>query len=302
MERRRFGRSDIELSVLTFGSMGLDPARIDVAAAVRLLLGLCDAGVTSFHSSAEYASYELFTAAVRQLRHVAPAATVTHICKIALPDWDGRFTRGALTARVDAELSALAAERIDVVQWLLRSSPLADPSRLAALGAMAGEFAAEWADLREAGKVGVLASFPYSTAFAAAVLDVAPLGGFVTYLNLAERELVGLLPAIVELGQGVAAIRPLGAGRFAAGGAETAALADTLGVAPDDLAATALRFPLLHPAVASVIVGVSSPAHAARAVEALDGVRPDPDRFAVLVAQLDAADGPAGRAGTPTTT
>jgi aryl-alcohol dehydrogenase-like predicted oxidoreductase len=55
---------------------------------------------------------------------------------------------------------------------------------------------------------------------------------------------------------------------------------------PSGVTDLALRFPLWHPAVATVIVSISSLAHADEALDAVSGARPDIERFVNLAAAL----------------
>lgn len=253
---RRFGSSDVTVSTFTFGSMRLDG--VGRADAAWLLAYLHERGVTTFHSSHEYAGHDMFCALMRMLRK-----PVVHVAKIAVPHFEERdFSAVRFREHVDRELTALGVGRLDIVQWLVRSKPIADVPRLGILQRCAEEMARVWEALVAEGKVGVLTSFPYSPTFAAAALAATPCAGLVSYLNVVERELVPLLDDMATRGQGLLAIRPLCAGQL-----------------PADVAVgEALRFPLLHPAVASVVVSVSSVAHAAEVLDALGD--PPSDRVA----------------------
>jgi aryl-alcohol dehydrogenase-like predicted oxidoreductase len=107
--------------------------------------------------------------------------------------------------------------------------------------------------------------FPYSVAFLQAALDLPWVDGVIDYLNLLELDAAPFLDAIAASGRGFAAIRPLAAGKLA------------------DRAAEALRFPLLHPATASLILTASSPANVAMALEAAR-TQADPAAFTRMLA------------------
>jgi aryl-alcohol dehydrogenase-like predicted oxidoreductase len=284
------------VSAVTFGSMRLEPARIDQDAAIRLVEAAWDAGIDTFHSSSEYPTHRFFCEVLRAVRGRRPEFRPVHVSKIAVPhfeDPDG-FSPPLLRTRVEEQLAELGAERLDIVQWLLRSKPIADAPRLAELERSRESLAEVWSALHREGKVGTLASFPYSMPFAERALDVPPCRGFVTYLNVAELELVPLLPSIERQGQGVIAIRPLSAGRMGPqlwhgtnpDDSRLRTALEHLGVGPNEATSFALRFPLLHPAVASVMLSVSSAEHLHAAHTALEGVSADAARFTEIAARL----------------
>jgi aryl-alcohol dehydrogenase-like predicted oxidoreductase len=297
MRPRPFGRAGVEVSPLAFGPMRLDPQRLSVEGAARLLEHVWDSGVTAFHSSAEYEAHGFFCEALSRLRARRPGARPVHISKIAAPHFeDAGFSAALLKARVEAQLRDLGAERLDVVQWLVRSKPIRDEVRLATLAGCREELAGLWADLQREGKVGALASFPYSRPFAERVLELPACEGLVTYLGPAELEMVPLLDGLAAAGQGFVAIRPLFGGRISEalwsgeGGdlpaAERARLRrgfEALGVGAAEAAAFSVRFPLLHPAVSSVLLGVSTVEHADAAIAAVAGATPDRARFEEIV-------------------
>jgi aryl-alcohol dehydrogenase-like predicted oxidoreductase len=261
MERRALGASSVDLSVLTFGSMRMEVYPAPDAHWERLLLRLVDAGATSFHSSHEYDSYARFCRVIQKVRRARPAARLQHIVKIAAPSFDEtRFDAALFRARVESELTNLGTERIDVVQWLVRQTPNSDERRLAVLHESLPQFAVEWEALRAAGKVGALASYPYTPRFAEEIVQVKMCAGLTSYLNPAELEYGDLLDGLAARGQGFIAIRPLVAGKFR------------------DVR-LALRFVLLHPAVASTILSVSSISHAEEAVAAVHSVPADAAEF-----------------------
>src|SRR5271154_5862897 len=132
--RRAFGRSGVGLSTLAFGTMRLMAPKFDADSALALLLHLSDHGVTSFHVSHEYESYAFVCDALAALRQARPAAPIELIAKIAAPHFDETgFSADRLRERVEALLERLPAERVDVVQWMVRHTPNEDAPRLAIL-------------------------------------------------------------------------------------------------------------------------------------------------------------------------
>jgi len=251
-----------------------------------------------FRSSHKYDSFVFFCKVMRAFRRARPNAEIEHISKIGVPHFDeDGFSPRRLVELVDTQLKALGAMRIDIVQWLLRHSPNDDAHRLPLLEACREDIAETWAELRIAGKVGVLASFPYSPNFADAALRLPSCRGLVSYLNPVELDDTFFLDRLQRDGQGFVAIRPLFAGRVTSRAmfddSETTAMLTPmfrkLGIAPEDVTHFALRFPLLHPAVSSVMVGVSSLAHAEAAIDATKEVAPNKAEFVRAVGAFRSA-------------
>jgi aryl-alcohol dehydrogenase-like predicted oxidoreductase len=262
--RRAFGHGGVELSALALGTMRLMPPKFDAASALSLLLHLSDRGVTSFHVSHEYESYAFVCEAMAGLRRARPAAPVELIAKIAAPHFDETgFSAERLRERIEAILLTLPAERVDVVQWMVRHTPNEDAPRLAILerDRLAEAGAAE--RLKAEGKVGAFAVFPYSEPFRRAALAQPFVDGLVDYLNPRELEAGPWLDALQARGQGFVAMRPLFAGEVSRD--------------PGSVDA-ALRFPLLHPATAAMVVSLSDTRQADQAIAAA-GTGSDPDAF-----------------------
>jgi aryl-alcohol dehydrogenase-like predicted oxidoreductase len=252
--RRAFGGSGVELSALALGSMRLTPPRFDSDSALALLLHLSDHGVTSFHVSHEYDSYPFVCDALAALRRARPSAPVELIAKIAAPHFDeASFSADRLRARVEALLGRLPADRVDVVQWMVRHTPNEDAPRLAILDRDRVAVAEAAAGLKADGKIGAFAVFPYSTPFRRAALAESFVDGLVDYLNPSELDAAASLDALDARRQGFVAMRPLFAGQLARDPASVDA---------------ALRFPLLHPATASMVISLSDIRQANQAIAA----------------------------------
>ena len=265
--RRPFGASGVELSALGFGVMRLAEKGFDADTAADFVTRLYDRGVTTFHVSHEYESHALACAALRGLRRRRPGARIEVVAKLAAPHFDqtgfdGRHAEGL----IEALRRDLDVERIDLVQWMVRHTPNTDAPRLAILARDADRAGAVWAGLRQAGRIGALGVFPYSDAFAQAALDLPWVDGIVTYLNLEETEAAAYLDRLWTEGRGFVAIRPLNGGRLAAN------------------VRNAIRFPLLHPAVASTLLSVSTQAQAAEAIDAARQAVPDREAFQAALA------------------
>lgn len=202
----------MNLSKLTFGSMRLDERPLDDAAWIRLLQASHELGVTALHSSTEYGSFARFCGIARAL-----GRPVHHVVKLAEPHFgDAGFDRARLVAKVDAYLDALGAERLEVVQWMWRGDLKDEPGRLAGFARAAPELAEAFAALRAAGKLGAVATFPYTAGFCDAVIDARFGDAIAVYLNPLERELVPQIERAADAGMATVAIRPLAAGKAVA--------------------------------------------------------------------------------------
>ncbi|NDJ17889.1 aldo/keto reductase [Myxacorys almedinensis] len=309
MNRREFGHTGIYLSPITFGSMRLAPDRVRLDLAVEMITRMAERGLTTFHSSHEYESYPFFCEVMQEFRSKKPSAEVVHIAKIAVPHFhDATFTGSRLSTLIEDQLRALGTERIDIVQWLVRHQPNEDEQRLTILAECQQALTATWERLHGEGKVGVLTSFPYSVPFAREVLKLPLCEGLVTYLNALELDMVPFLDAMEKAGQGYVAIRPFHAGLITTenmgqsscgsfgvalcanrSNAQMEKLVSTLrilNVPEDTVTDFALQFPLLHPAVASVIVSVTSLNHADEVMDASDRAIVDKETFTKTINSL----------------
>jgi aryl-alcohol dehydrogenase-like predicted oxidoreductase len=267
--RRAFGGSGVELSTLALGTMRMMAPRFDADSALRLLLHLADHGVTSFHVSHEYDSYRFVCDALAALKRARPSAGIEIIAKLAAPHFDETaFSPQRLSERIDGLLQRLPAARIDVVQWMIRHTPNEDAPRLDILARDRGAIAEAAGRLKADGKIGAFAVFPYSEPFRQAVLPEPFVDGLVDYLNTSELEAAPWLDRLLAAGQGLVAMRPLFAGKLA----QDPAAADA-----------ALRFPLLHPATAAIVVSLSNLAQAEQAIVAA-GVTADEGAFCAALA------------------
>jgi aryl-alcohol dehydrogenase-like predicted oxidoreductase len=245
MRARRFGTSSVELSPLTFGTMRLDERRLDDAACEILIRESLARGITTFHSSSEYPPFGRFCGLLRHLRAERPE--MQHIVKLAEPHFgDASFEEGRLRVKVDAYLAELGIRRIDIVQWMWRGDLKQEEERLAGFARQREAIQAAFDALRREGKIGAVATFPYTTGFADAVLSAHFGDGLAVYLNPIEQGMRGHVERAASIGAGVVAIRPLAAGQAAAAGID---------------AATCLQDVLGREGVSTAVVTYSSPEH-----------------------------------------
>jgi aryl-alcohol dehydrogenase-like predicted oxidoreductase len=288
---RRFGAGPVELSALAFGSMRLPPDADD-ATLTGLLVECLDAGVTTMHSSSEYDTFPRFTRLLASACRTRPDVGVQHVVKLAAPHFgEPGFSAADLEQKVAAYRDALRADQLDVVQWMLRFDLQQEARRRQMLADDAARIGDAVAALQARGWLRAFACFPYTRGFADDVLGQPWCAGLVDYLNLVELASVPLLERLGrdEHGRrgGFVALRPLAAKRvlsLADEPARRAALAAAAGC--DDLVATALRFPLWHPVVASTVLSVSTSTQLATADAAVHGITNDPARFQAVISAL----------------
>lgn len=290
MKYRSFGGTGPETSAVALGTMRLDAERLGRDGARDLLLHLADRGLTTFHSSREYDTHEFFASVLREVRRLRPGWTPIHVAKIGVPHFDeSEFDPAKLEKIVDEQRGVLGTDTIHFVQWLVRSTPNTDERRLPILDRCAHALEDVWGRMQDRGSVDTLVSYPYSVPFMERVLDLPMVRGLATYLNLLEREPVPYLDRMYDDRRGLLAIRPLAAGRLGEGAASSdpdafADLREAIGGRSP--AAAAVRFPLLHPATASVLVSLSSRAHADEILDAVEDLDADPTRFRSVTRQL----------------
>lgn len=267
MKRRTLPGTNIALSQICFGSMRFLEEKITESEGIELLSAMVDMGISTLHSSHEYESYPFFCEVLTKYKKLNPSKKLEHIVKLPAPHFkEDRFCKNKFIELVDSKLLELGAERLEVVQWLLRHEPNTDEFRIPLLYDCCDELAEVWAELKQAGKVGVLYSFPYSSSFANEVLKVSLCSGITDYLNLIELENTSLMPTLLNNNQGFIAIRPYCAGRInELPESKQKLLLAMLKV--EALNDAAIQFPLLNPLVVSEVVSFSSSAHLTNIVE-----------------------------------
>lgn len=290
MERRRLGSSDLEISVIGFGAWAAGGGSWefawgpqDDAQSIAAIHRALDLGVNWIDTAAVYGLGHSEEVVARALEGRSPRPYVFTKCSMT---WDaqGRIGRSlradSVRRECEASLRRLRTERIDLYQihW-----PVADP----------GELDEGWATLAALQREGKVRWIGVSN-FGADQLRRAHAAARVTSLqprySLLHRDVEAeLLPACRELGVGVIAYSPMGAGLLT--GAMTRARVEAF---PEDdwrrrnpdfheprlgrnlalqellarigarhgvsAAAVAVAWVLRHPAVTGAIVGARSPA------------------------------------------
>lgn len=303
LPKRRLWGTDLDVSTLCYGPMRMptsmdDPKRNEHARAMEAAI---DGGVNFIHSSYEYGVRWLMHEVLKQhpARH-----ELHHVIKVPVPDWDdGHFDAAKYEARIDEALRDLCCERIALVQWMWRIRPHDEQHRLPLLEKCLDALQDTHARLRDKGKVAHLATFPYFPDSASAAMAAPDIRCLIAYYNLLELEMSPVIEDLAEGGQdgegrGFMAIRPyfegvltdkydsfddlpddhrLKAEKYRPLFERRNALRDAIPeIQQSGLTAFSLRFPLLSPNCASVVVGLNSEAQVQEALEITEGTEPDP--------------------------
>lgn len=297
MEFRRLPRTDIDMSVVAFG-----PFRFAAGAGggpsegVRALHAAIEGGVNTIHSSARYGSYRLL---VDGLSRHPRRSEIHHIVKVVSPDHhESAFDGASFRRQVDEALNALGVDRLAVVQHLHRGpavetviyDPEGDEGRIP-LAASVSEGVLEVADqLKSEGKIGTIATFPHTMAYAQAVLT-AGFDGLVHFFGLLEPEVLDLLDDLHSQDMSCIGIRPLLQGLLTDHGVarkdaaqkqdfadgrwdpwyeQLELLRQELGDDPASWARFAIRFAITPTPITTNVVGMDSVEHVGVALAAVD--------------------------------
>ena len=194
--------SDLTLGTMRFYDKGLSSNQVQT-----IIEKSFEVGIDAHHSSFEYNSYDLYRTA---LAKTTVKSKIKHVVKLSSPHFDEKeFSPKKLIALIDRELISLKVECIDVLQWLVRSTPINDHDRIKILSQQKNLINNTFEKLNKEGKIKSVFSFPYSIPFAKEVIDIEEVDGVISYLNKNETEyqhLAHIHPFI--------AIRPFNAGNL----------------------------------------------------------------------------------------
>lgn len=247
--KRRNLQNNLSISELTFGTMRFEYDN-DYEAEI-LLKKAIDLGVTSFHTSFEYKSHNYFKEIFAKVQSFFPSKHFQHIIKLGEPHFDSKyFDASRFEKIIDKQLLELKAERIDVVQWLLRHTPNEDKFRIKILEDSIFELSELVSKLKKKGKIALFGSHPYSIKFAEKVSSFSHLDIWITYLNLIEKEWIPLLdkPFI--------GIRPLAAGKLMKKNDIWKYIRENDFFYGRGKLESLCLYPLLHPNVKSLIISI----------------------------------------------
>jgi len=256
MEFRRFGKTDMEVSVLGFGGaeIGFESAPQD--AVERLLNPALDAGLNVIDTGECYAnSEELIGRSVSHRRDDFFLFTKCgHSSGFPEPDWD----LGMLLKQIDRSLSRLNTDHLDLLQLhgcseqLLRDGGVIDVLRRA----------------REAGKTRYI-GYSGDDSPARYAVDSGAFDSLQTSCNIADQQSIDLtLPKAASSGMGVIAKRPIANVAWRNGEPPDAyghTYWERLGklgyrfLEGEKAVETALRFTLAQTGICTAIVGTKNP-------------------------------------------
>lgn len=301
MEYRTLNGTDLELSVITFGTIWFAAAPnrpgIDTEEGKRALNLALDMGVNCIHTSYEYQTRQVVA---EVLKDRPGAKDLKHIIKAPSPDrdaTDGVFSADYFRRLVEDALSELGCERIDLLQWILRDTTVMDAeASIAKWREYKDDLMAVFEKLRDEGKAGYLGNFVYTEPYTDVVIDSGCLSALLFYYNLWDTTFQDALDRLDASDMGAVILRPLHGGMLTSKRADRNCLPaddkfnnerrlpmlekrDRLlakaGIDTDDLTAFAIRFSLSQPNIASVITGLNTCDQVREALALVDGNYPD---------------------------
>jgi len=273
MEKRAFGKTGFEVSVLGFGGGPVGYLETDKREVAKMLNMLLDRGINLIDTAASYQGSEI--AIGEAVSHRRDEYVLISKCGRVFDDMKGEpWSATIVEQTVDRALRRLKTDHLDAM--LLHSCELEILQRGEALGALA--------KARDAGKVRF---YGYSgdneaAIYAARQKDVAVIE---TSVNICDQANIDtLLPLTQKNNIGVLAKRPVANASWREASEQGGMYVDytrgysdrirKMGIKPTDLgfpdndyttwAEMALRFTLSQPGVCTAIVGTTKPANAER--------------------------------------
>ena len=259
MERRRLGRTDMDVSALGFGGSEIGYQRAGVRTVTRLLGSALDAGLNVIDTAECYEDSEALIGRALGARRaqVHLFTKCGHAGGWSRADW----RPAALLSSIERSLRRLATDHVDLIQ--LHSCSLAQLQKGDVITALERARERGWA--RYIGYSGDGPAARYA-------IECGRFDTLQTSVSIADQEALDLtLPLARERGIGVVAKRPLAnvAWRYTRKPPEPYYQAywsrlrtldyDFLRGATDDAVAIALRFALSVPGVHTAIVGTTRP-------------------------------------------
>jgi aryl-alcohol dehydrogenase-like predicted oxidoreductase len=306
MEYQKYGNTDLSVSRICYGTMRYASKNgkhdEQSKAGARALEEAIEMGINFIHSSFEYQTRWLTGSVLAKhpKRH-----ELHHIIKVNVPDWgEPVFDKKAFRGQIEDALRDLQVDRIAIVQHLHRGTlerelgycAEGEPKRLSEFDAVTGPLCEEFEKLKDEGKVGHLATFPYTVGYGRKAVASGSFSGVVAYFNALETEMLDLFPDMETAGMGFIGIRPFAAGlltdkridrtalarddrmadeQFDRFYDQLAALRKELPQEPDSWTKFAIQFSLADSRIVSTVVGINSPEQLRTVVDAVSGPYPD---------------------------
>ena len=271
MEKRAFGSTGLEVSVLGFGGAPIGILETDRNHVTRLLNLLLDCGVNVIDTAAAYRGSE--EAIGQAVGHRRDEFVLISKCGQTFTDLSGQAWSAEVIAQtIDRSLRRLQTDRLDVM--FLHTCDLATLEKGEAVDALVKS--------REQGKIRFVgySGDNEAVAWAAGHPDIAVIE---TSINICDQvNIDGVLPVARERGVGVIVKRPIAnaawkqlsdqPGFYAEYARTYTERLAEMGVRPRDLdfeanpqdawPEIALRFALMQPGVHTAIIGTTNPDHA----------------------------------------
>lgn len=258
MERRRLGRTDMDVSVLGFGGSEIGYERAGARTVARLLGGALDAGLNVIDTAECYEDSEsLIGAALGSRRNEIHLLTKCgHPRSYGRGDW----REASLLSSIERSLKRLRTDRLDLIQ--LHSCELSDLRKGEAITALERARERGWSRYIGYSGDGEAARF---------AVECGRFDTLQTSVSIADQEAIErTLPLAVKRGMGVIAKRPIAnaAWRHARRPSEPyyqpywerlRALGYPFLRDAEHAVSTALRFTLAAPGVHTAIVGTKRP-------------------------------------------
>ena len=197
MEKRQFGKTDLQVTALGFGGAELGYGRAEVEAVERVLNDALDAGLNVIDTAECYGSGEetVGHAVAKRRSEFYLFTKCGHASGIDLPDWDVRL----LEQSIERSLQRLQTDYVDVLQLHSCSEELLRK----------GDVIAVLQKARDAGKTRCIG---YSGDGQAAkyAIESGAFDTLQTSINIADQEAIDLtLPLAREKNMGVIVKRPI---------------------------------------------------------------------------------------------
>lgn len=286
MRYRRVTKTDIDVSVVCFGSMRfaaksgvVDDRSKAGEEALRLAL---DSGINLVHSSFQYGTRWLLD---KVLKDHPKRHDLHHIIKVIVPDLgdDRKFSADKFRSQIEKAMRELHTDYIAFVQYLFKDAPTFpedEVNYMPVLPAMLEEAKTIFDKLHDEGKVGYLGAQGHTTNLRSTMVASSLFDFVVEAFNLLRMEMVDYIPDLQKRGMGLFPIQPLQAGLLTDERADRSALPAGDRFAGDRftdhyrrlaevrkelaeeigpfLTSFALRFALGPPCVPSVIAGMNN--------------------------------------------
>jgi len=255
-------------------------------------------GVNCIHSSYEYQTRHVLGEVLRGRKD---ASNIRHIIKVPSPDRDKtdyKFSADYFRKLIEDALAELGAERIDLLQWILRDGHESDPEvSVARWREYKDDLMGIFEKMRDEGKVGYLGNFVYSEPYAEEVAASGCLSALLFYYNAWDTSIQNVLDRLPEWNLGAVTLRPFHGGMLTTKRADRNHLPpgdkfdnekgrarlekrDRLfaeaGVETDNLTGFAVKFALSQPGIASLITGLNTCEQVREVLALADGDYPDP--------------------------